>query len=156
MLYVDTSVIVKLYVKEKHSSSFSNWLKKNNEAIPLTVFHELEFNNAINLKEFRGEITTDEIRLIMAKFAEHENRGVFYRPKINWTDTFKYAVNLSKEHTKKTGSRSLDILHVASALLIKADKFLTFDERQSRLAFHAGIKIESGIPIGHSSGMIDE
>jgi len=142
MLYVDTSVIVKLYVKEEHSLDVSTWLRKNNEAIPLTVFHELEFNNAINLKEFRGEITTDEIRLIMARFAEHESKGVFYRPQISWADTFKYAVDLSREHTKKTGSRALDILHVASALSIKADRFLTLDERQSRLASLTGIKIE--------------
>ena len=142
MLYVDTSVIVKLYVKEKYSLDASNWLKKNNEAIPLTVFHELEFNNAINLKEFRAEITTDEIRLIMARFADHESKGVFYRPQISWADTFKHAVDLSKEHTGKTGSRSLDILHVASALSIKADRFLTLDKRQSELASLTGIKME--------------
>ena len=142
MLYVDTSVIVKLYIKEEHSLDVSNWLKENNEAIPLTTFHELEFNNAINLKEFRSEITTEEIRLIMAKVAEHKNKGVFYRPQISWTDTFKYAVDLSRKHTSKTGSRSLDILHVASALSIKTDRFLTFDERQSKLAALSGIMIE--------------
>jgi len=142
VLYVDTSVIVKLYVKEEHSSDSSNWLKKNNEAIPLTVFHELEFNNAMNLKEFRAEITPDETRIIMARFAEHESKGVFYRPPINWVDTLKYAIDLSRRHTKKTGSRSLDILHVASALSIKADRFLTLDKRQSELASLTGIKIE--------------
>ncbi|MFV9690659.1 MAG: type II toxin-antitoxin system VapC family toxin [Desulfobacteria bacterium] len=143
MLYVDTSVIVKLYIREEHSLDVSNWLKENNEAIPLTTFHELEFNNAINLKKFRTEITTDEIRFIMAKFAEHESKGVFYRPQTSWTDTFKYAVDLSRKHTSKTGSRVLDILHVASALLIKADRFLTFDARQSKLAALSGISIET-------------
>jgi predicted nucleic acid-binding protein len=101
------------------------------------------FNNAINLKKFRTEITTDEIRFIMAKFAEHESKGVFYRPQTSWTDTFKYAVDLSRKHTSKTGSRALDILHVASALLIKADRFLTFDARQSKLAALSGIRIET-------------
>ena len=139
MLYVDTSVIVKLYVKEKHSLDASNWLKENNEAIPLTVFHELEFNNAINLKEFRGEIARDKTRLIMARFAEHESKGIYYRPQISWADTFKYAVDLSRKHSRKTGSRALDILHVASALSIKADRFFTFDERQSKLVSLAGI-----------------
>ncbi len=143
MLYVDTSVIVKLYIKEEHSLDTSNWLKENNEAIPLTIFHELEFNNAINLKEFRTEIRTDEIRLIIAKFAKHESKGVYYRPQISWTDTFQYAVDLSRKYTGKTGSRTLDILHVASALSIKADRFFTFDERQSRLASLSGIRIVS-------------
>jgi predicted nucleic acid-binding protein len=139
MLYVDTSVIVKLYVKEKHSLDASNWLKENNEAIPLTVFHELEFNNAINLKEFRGEITRDKTHLITARFADHESKGIYYRPQISWADTFKYAVDLSRKHSRKTGSRALDILHVASALSMKADRFLTLDERQSRLVSLAGI-----------------
>ncbi|MCD6389640.1 MAG: type II toxin-antitoxin system VapC family toxin [Desulfobulbaceae bacterium] len=143
MLYVDTSVIVKLYIKEEHSLDVSNWLKENNEAIPLTLFHELEFNNALNLKKFRAEITTEEIRLILGRFAEHRSKGVFYRPQISWTDTFKYAVDLSIKHTGNTGSRSLDILHVASALSIKADMFLTFDKRQSELAALSGIKIET-------------
>jgi predicted nucleic acid-binding protein len=143
VLYVDTSVIVKLYIKEEHSLDVSNWLKENNEAIPLTTFHELEFNNAINLKKFRTEITTDEIRFIMAKFAEHESKGVFYRPQTSWSDTFKYAVDLSRKHTSTTGSRTLDILHVASALSIKADRFLTFDARQSKLAALSGIRIET-------------
>ncbi|MDY6973354.1 MAG: type II toxin-antitoxin system VapC family toxin [Thermodesulfobacteriota bacterium] len=141
MLYVDTSVIVKLYFKEEYSLSVSNWLKENNEAIPFTTFHELEFNNAVNLKEFRAEITADEIRLIMARFAEHEGKGVFYRPQISWNDTFRYAVDLSNKHTNKTGSRALDILHVASALSIRADRFLTFDERQSTLAALSGMRI---------------
>jgi predicted nucleic acid-binding protein len=79
----------------------------------------------------------------MARFAEHEDRGVFYRPQISWSDTFRYAVALSRKHTNKTGSRTLDILHVASALSIKADRFLTFDERQSKLAALAGIRIEN-------------
>ncbi len=145
MLYVDTSVIVKLYVKEDHSSDASNWLKENNEAIPLTVFHELEFNNAINLKEFRAEISPDETRHIMAIFAEHKSKGVFYRPQISWADAFKCAVDLSKKHTRKTGSRALDILHVALALSMNADRFLSFDERQSNLASLAGIRIEDCI-----------
>ncbi len=142
MLYVDTSVIVKLYIKEEHSEDASNWLRKNNTAIPITSFHDLEFNNAIYMKQFRDEISTDEAGLIIAKFDEHERKGVYYRPQLNWTDTFKYAVDLSKNHTGITGSRSLDILHVASALSIKADRFLSFDDRQSELASLVGLKIE--------------
>ena len=95
MLYVDTSVIVKLYVKEDCSSEASNWLKENNEAIPWSAFHELEFNNAIYLKEFRREIAPDESRLIKARFSEHEERGVYYHPELSWVDTFELAVDLS-------------------------------------------------------------
>lgn len=142
MIYVDTSVIVKLYIKEKYSKEAADWLKSNNKAIPLTLFHELEFNNALNLKKFRAEITNKEISLILRYFVEHKGKGIFYHPPINWTDTFKYALELSTRYTGSTGSRSLDILHVALALTIQADKFLTFDKRQSELAAISGMMTE--------------
>ena len=134
MLYVDTSAVVKLYVQEDDSRKVSDWLRENDEAIPWTAFHELEFSNAIHLKEFRGEISPDESRMIKASFAEHEMRGVYHRPSLNWADVFGRAVELSVKHTIKTGSRSLDIIHVAAAQLLEADRFFTFDERQLKLA----------------------
>jgi predicted nucleic acid-binding protein len=143
VIYVDTSVIVKLYFKEEYSRDASNYLKENNEAIPLTSFHELELINAINLKQFRAEITTDETRLIISRFEEHEISGIYYRPQLDWSAIFIHAIDLSKKHSAGIGSRSLEILHVASALSISADRFLTLDDRQTRLAALAGLKIEN-------------
>ena len=145
MLYIDTNIIVKFYFKEEHSSKVSNWIKTNNEAIPLTTLHELEFTNVVHLKRFRNEITEDKIDLIFSRFADHSKKGVFYRPPIDWPDIYRYALDLSKRHTGKIGSRSLDILHIASALSIKADRFLTLDVRQEKLASLAGLKIEDCI-----------
>ena len=143
MVYVDTSVIVKLYFKEEYSRNTSNWLKENDEAIPLTSLHEMELINAIHLKQFRAELTLDETRLIMSRFEEHEKCGVYYRPQLDWSAVFIHAIDLSKKHTSNIGSRSLDILHVASALSINADRFLTLDDRQTGLAALAELKIEN-------------
>jgi predicted nucleic acid-binding protein len=143
VLYVDTSVLVKLYIKEEYSLEVSHWIRRNNEAIPLTRFHELEFTNAIYLKQFRTEMTNEQALLVLSKFDEHQRRGVYYRPQINWTDGINFALDLSQNHTKTTGSRSLDILHVASALAIKANRFLTLDKRQSALAGLAGLTIDN-------------
>lgn len=143
MVYVDTSVIVKVYIKEKYSRAASGWLKQNNESIPLTSFHELEFISAIHLKQFRTEITLAETQLIMSRFEEHEKNGIYYRPPLNWPDIFINAIELSRKHSASIGSRALDILHVASALSIGADRFLTLDDRQTSLATLAGLKLES-------------
>ena len=142
MRYVDTSVIVKLYIKEDLSFEVSHWIRANNEALPLTTFHELEFKNALYLKQFRAEITDDQIRIILFKLDEHHKRGVYFRPLLNWTDTMNLALDLARIHTPKTGARSLDIIHVASALAIKADRFLTLDQRQAKLAVSAGLKLD--------------
>lgn len=143
MVYVDTSVIVKLYIKEEYSRDVSDWLKENNEAIPLTSFHELELINAIHLKLFRTEITQDVTNLIISRFEEHEKNGIYYRPQLDWATIFSHAIDLSQKHSAIIGSRSLDILHVASALSIDADRFLSVDDRQTKLAALAGLKIEN-------------
>ncbi|MBN2124503.1 MAG: type II toxin-antitoxin system VapC family toxin [Deltaproteobacteria bacterium] len=142
MLYVDTSVIVKLYVKETLSREVASWIRANNEAIPLTLFHDLEFNNAVQLKQFRSEITHEEAITIASTRQEHEDKGIYYRPSINWAEAFQCGIDLSREHTGTIGSRSLDILHIASALTMKADRFLTLDERQMELALLVGLKLE--------------
>ena len=142
MIYIDTSVIVKLYFKEDYSREASDWLKANNEAIPLTKFHELEFINAIQLKQFRNEIKPEESDNILSKLEEHEKRGIFFRPLLDWSAIFNNAINMSRKHSSIAGSRSLDILHVAAALTISTDRFLTLDEKQSNLAGNAGLKIE--------------
>lgn len=157
MHYVDTSVIVKLYIKEDLSFEVSNWVRTKNEAIPLTTLHELEFRNALYLKQFRSEITEDQIRIVLLRFDEHHKRGVYYRPHLNWADTMTRAIDLARDHTGKTGARSLDILHVALALFIKADVFVTLDERQGALAASAGLNLvfpltiprPSLLPAGH-------
>jgi predicted nucleic acid-binding protein len=142
MIYIDTSVIVKLYVKEQYSRESSNWLRHRDEAIPLTPFHEVEFTNAIKLKRFRKEMTGRQVGAVLERFKEHELRGVFYRPQIHWADTLSLAIDLSTEYTEKIGSRSLDVIHVALALSLKADGFLTFDDKQSNLAIRAGLRVE--------------
>ncbi len=123
MVYLDTSAIVKLYIKEEYSREVSAWLKQNNEAVPLTGFHDLEFNNALRLKQFRGEITEDGVQNIISKLIFHQTLGIFYRPQLNWHDIFNLAAKLSNNHTGSIGARSLDVLHVASALSIDAEKF---------------------------------
>jgi len=143
MLYVDTSVIVKLYIREEHSKEVSARLRKNNEAIPLTGLHELEFKNAMRLKQFRSEITVDDADRIISRFNEHERKGIYYRPQLHWPDVFTYAIDLSRNNTGRTGSRSLDILHVASALAMNCDRFLTVDDRQAKLVVLTGLRIET-------------
>lgn len=51
------------------------------------------------------------------------------------------AERLSAQHSEKIGTRSLDIMHVAAALVLGAQTFLTFEKRQASLARAAGLKV---------------
>jgi predicted nucleic acid-binding protein len=96
----------------------------------------------MKLKPFRNEMTKNEAEIILKRIDEHERKGVFYRPQINWAGTFSLAIELSRKHTGSIGARSLDVLHVALALSLRMDDFLTFDERQFRMAAAAGLRVK--------------
>ena len=55
-------------------------------------------------------------------------------------DAFDLCAELARRYGPKLGVRTLDSLHVACALGLKADRFWTFDERQAKLAKSEGLK----------------
>jgi predicted nucleic acid-binding protein len=53
---------------------------------------------------------------------------------------FEVCAQLARRHAARLGNRTLDALHVAAALELKAERFWTFDERQAKLARAEGLK----------------
>ncbi len=106
----------------------------------MTHFHELEFANALRLKQFRAEADANQIGNILGKLHTHLERGIYFRPDIDWHEVLRQAERLSQAHTHRIGTRFLNLIHVASALIMGADHFLTFDERQQNLAREIGLK----------------
>jgi predicted nucleic acid-binding protein len=54
---------------------------------------------------------------------------------------FDLCAELARRHGSKLGIRTLDSLHVACALELKAERFWTFDDRQANLAKAEGLKL---------------
>ncbi len=50
-------------------------------------------------------------------------------------------LELSESHTERVGCRTLDIIHVAAALLLRSEVFLTGDFRQARVAEAEGLDV---------------
>ena len=55
-------------------------------------------------------------------------------------NAFSVCADLARRHGPKLGVRTLDSLHVACALELKAERFWTFDDRQAKLAKSQGLK----------------
>ena len=68
--------------------------------------------------------------------------GIFRHAPLDWNDALREAERLGAAHLTETGARSGDLLHVASAVILGAREFLTFDERQAKLARRAGLKVK--------------
>ncbi|MGH9323652.1 MAG: PIN domain-containing protein [Vicinamibacteria bacterium] len=95
--------------------------------------------NALQLKRFRREATAKVVDETVRVIDEDIAGGVLSRPELNWFDVFRRAGKLAREHSSAIGCRSLDLLHVASALVLEVTSFLTFDDRQAKLARAAGL-----------------
>jgi predicted nucleic acid-binding protein len=134
----DTSFLVSLYTPDANSAEAQGCALEHGE-IWLAPFGEFEFINAIQLRVFRKEITPHEADQSLRAF--DDDTGTFLRRRAMPATAYEQAFLLARRHTRQTGVRSLDILHVAIALTLDAEVFLTFDRAQKRLARSAGLKV---------------
>ena len=66
--------------------------------------------------------------------------GRLWKAPLDLYAMFARAEALSARHAQRLLSRSLDLLHVASALELGCTRFVTLDTRQARLAAASGLK----------------
>jgi predicted nucleic acid-binding protein len=139
-IYADPSALLKLYIHQPESARMSIWRSRTRG--PLTVTHHgrVEIINGICLAAFRKDVTSDALADALASFDEDFEEGRYVQADLLWRAALQRAADLSRRHTATLGCRSLDVLHVASALELQAKYFLTFDDRQQNLAQAAGLK----------------
>jgi predicted nucleic acid-binding protein len=137
--YFDTSVLIKSYVAERDSAAADALILRTAGAIPFTHFHAIEIRTAIRLKRGRGEITETQLKSVLAELQRDIEAGRLERPFYDLPSVFQKAEELSAKYAADTLARSLDILHVAAAVVIGVRQFITFDKRQSALASKAGL-----------------
>lgn len=99
----------------------------------VTPLHNLELTNALELRVFRKELTVAEVKAAHGAFRSDMESGVFSFVSLPG-EVFERARQWSQKHSARLGTRALDVLHVASALALKAEIFYTFDDRQRALA----------------------
>ena len=109
--------------------------------IVLTTFGELELANAISLRLFRRELASSRVKATRALVQQDLiNRVLLVSPLT--TRIFVRAMQIARQRTPQLGTRTLDILHVASAMELKTDMFYTFDRKQEELARAEGLALD--------------
>lgn len=139
-VYADTSFLVSLYYLDAHSAEAERRIQRAAPSLFLTPFTELELSNALQLRIFRGEASPAEIRA-SASVLENDIRSGVFTPVPMPAEIYQVARRMSARKTSTLGVRTLDILHVACATLLKADRFWTFDARQTQLARSEGLRL---------------
>jgi predicted nucleic acid-binding protein len=137
-IYADTSFLVSLYVSDVHSAAASRIMRRALLPVLMTPLGELELLNALHLRLFRDELTATEIKAAAALFRDDIGEGILSLKSLS-ASIFERAKMISRSQTASLGTRTLDILHVASALVLHADTFCTFDKSQRQLAKMEGL-----------------
>ena len=139
--YVDSGVLIKLYVRE-HNSAAAAGLVATYPSVKLYPAQELEIRNTLRALGGRAIISDAQRAMAEHEFERDVILGRLRRAVPDWQQVFQVAMRLSTEHTAATLARSLDILHVAIAIADQADLFVTGDRRQRDVAVREGLATE--------------
>lgn len=140
MTYFDSSALVPLYVPEPFSAGAREEARKAMQ-LPYTALHRLEVPNAFELLGGRGAIAPHEHASILEQLQEDLQSQRLISLALDLDRVFDEAADLSRRYSAKFLSRSLDLLHVASAHLAVCRTFVSADDRQLRVARATGLKV---------------
>jgi hypothetical protein len=96
--------------------------------------------NSFQLGLHRGFLTEEDVRAALSDLGTDIEDGRLVLVDSLFRRTLDLACELSERHTSHLGTRTLDVIHVASALTMKATHFVTYDDRQASLAKAIGLR----------------
>lgn len=150
-LYVDANVLVRLYLQlPGHRGILDQITAKSARAawpLPVTDLLRFEVTNAIHRMVFESRsggqwrVTPESAVLGLAEFSQHQEEGVFLRRSpLTLAEIEPEFISMATRYTPKLGFRTYDILHVASALALRTDRFISLDAKANELARRVGLE----------------
>lgn len=145
--YPDTSFLCSVYRKQVHTPMALDYRDRMTEPLHFTRLLEFEFIQAIRLQVWlhaadrKKGYSASEADQMIADWEADVASGVNALVPCDADAVLRLARTYSLQRTAVKGHRTLDILHVATAVHLGAKAFLTFDERQRALAKYAGLRV---------------
>lgn len=138
--FFDTGVALKLIVPEPFSDEILSFVKKRGVPVLVTRLIELEMETALNAMAFCDHITTTQLATAKNLLKELTKEGKFLPVGLSLDEIATESLRLSPSITLKTGCRTLDLMHIASARRLGCKEFVSSDRRQLKAAKLAGLK----------------
>jgi predicted nucleic acid-binding protein len=141
MIYVDTSLLMASMTENSRQAEALELLNTAHRPLAITPLQELELTNAVELSmKFASEGSNEGAGTLDAMKRLLNSPGC-ERVEVDMDRVFARARGLSLVHTRRLGTRSLDILHVAIAMDLGIRVFWSFDLRQKALASEVGLEV---------------
>jgi predicted nucleic acid-binding protein len=139
-IYADSSFFVSLYVPDQHTPAARRRLVPG-IVLWMTPLHVAEWAHAIEQHVFRKVASRSEADRSIQLLADDRSQGLW--KEVAFPErAFDLCAQLAHQYAARLGTRTLDSLHVACALELKAERFWTFDRRQAKLARVAGLRTD--------------
>ncbi|HEY5894555.1 MAG TPA: hypothetical protein VIT91_15140 [Chthoniobacterales bacterium] len=139
--YADTGFLISVHSPDANTGRAIARMDIQVFPLPWSWLHELEFRNAMRLRVFRRQIREEELYRVFGKVTLRSTSGVYQTVIPPVEESSGEAERLSAAYTETLGVRSLDLLHVAHAIILGIKEFLTFDQRRAALAKAAGLHV---------------
>ncbi len=136
-VYADSSFIASVYGQESRSAEADRRMASR-PSVLLTPLNRTEIAHAFSFQVFLSRISELSAQTLWQQFEQDCSNGLWLSVEVP-SQAWESSVDLARRHGPTLGIRTLDSLHVACALELKAEKFWTFDERQARLAEAVGL-----------------
>jgi predicted nucleic acid-binding protein len=140
-VYVDPSALLSAYLHDARSRRFCAWRSRLRGSVGVTRHGLLELQNAIGLAVFRGDVEATSADAAASDLFDDLRSGRTEILELPWRLALDGAADLGRLHTRRLGTRSLDVLHVACASVLGRKVFVTYDRRQASLARATGLRV---------------
>lgn len=141
VIYVNPSLLVGTLIHNATTERALELVGRATRVFAITDLVELEIRNALKLAAFRFPEALEAVERAHERFAGMMASGHWRLVEVDFRRSLQRARSLSIGHTRKTGCRSLDILHVAGAMELGIRKFWSLDEKQRAFASAAGLEV---------------
>lgn len=145
--FPDTSFLCSRYRKQVFTERALVWMDKHPEPLSVSTLLLLEFRQSTRLQVRLHEndrskgFSQREADAMLRDLQQDLSLGILSVRPVDWPDVHQTAERLSATYTAAAGHRLADILHVATAIHLGMEGFLTFDDRQRTLAEAEGMTV---------------
>jgi predicted nucleic acid-binding protein len=148
---VDSSALVRLSWRDENSDEAIDAFRAlDSPKLMVSDLILLETETAIRAKSFieksglanKHHSSVDRsMKAALSRLGMLQERGIIVRLEVEWAGWMTVAQKLSRRWAESHGLRTMDILHLAFALVTKCKGLFTCDQRQRTMAQGEGLKV---------------
>ena len=136
MIYLDTSALVPLFIREPKSEAVIDWLESSDERLAISEWTLVEFASAAAIKVRTAQAAAHLAKQAMGRVREFAQRHCAIA--VPGRKEFRRAAELAGDDTLKL--RAGDALHLAIAASLNAQRILCLDDAMINSAKSLGMK----------------